>query len=99
MFGSLRNAISEGSQLPAGPQNVEQNRQALEELIHVMGASRANTISFQASVRQVPALTGKFKRSRQQAASILGNVVAELSFGIDGAKDLLRQLNGEHDAA
>lgn len=99
MFGSLRRAISEGTQLPADPQQVEENRRALENLIQVMDGSRTNTMSFQASVRQVPALTGKFKRSRQHAASTLGNVIAELSFGIDEAKDLLRQLSGGHDAA
>jgi hypothetical protein len=92
MFGSLRRALDERAQMTTDPQQAEEDSQALENLIQAMDASRANTMSFQTSVRQVPALTGKFKRSRQQAASTLGNVIAELSFGIEEAKDLLRQL-------
>lgn len=98
VFANLRRAIHEGAELPADPQQSQENRRALESLVQAMEQSRSSTISFQASVRQVPALTGRFKRSRQHASSTLGNVIAELSFGMEEAKDLLRQL-GDNAAA
>jgi hypothetical protein len=95
MFGNLRQALTQGSELKAEPERLEENRRALSNLISVMEASRASTVSFQTTVRQVPALTGRFRRSRQHAAAVLGNVIAELSFGIDEARALLQQLEGD----
>jgi hypothetical protein len=99
MFENLRRAIDEGAQLATEPPEAEQNRRSLEVLIRAMETGRDGTVAFHGSVRQIPALTGKFKRSRQHAAAILGNLIAELTLGIDEAKELLRGLNGEDNAA
>ncbi len=52
-------------------------------------------MAFQASISHVPALTGRFKRSRKRAAAILGELVAEMSFSIQEARSLLEEMGGD----
>ena len=95
LFTNLRNGLIASSQF--GNDNDKDNKDALVKLIGVMQASREQLGQFQSSISRVPALTGKFRRSRKRAAAILGDLIAEMSFSIDEAKRLLNEMGGEPD--
>jgi hypothetical protein len=85
-------AILEFSADFADVKDKSENQAHLLGLIAVMVESQAKVNGFQEAVRRVPALTGKFKRARNRAVSMLGEFVAEISFSIDEAKSILKQL-------
>lgn len=87
MFAQLRNARKAGSEFETG--NTDEDREALKQLINVLQTSRESTGTFQASISQVPALSGRFKRARKRTAAVLGELIAEMSITIDEAKRLL----------
>ncbi len=68
---------------------------ALAKLIPVIHESREQVMGFQTSISRVPALTGRFKRSRRRAAAILGELVAEMSFSIQEVTALLEEMGGD----
>ncbi len=93
MFESLGQAFRAGKEAGA-PESVE-NRQALASLLETIQVSQEHAMNFQASVSRIPALTGKFKRSRKRAAAVLGELVAEMSFSLHEAHSLLEEMGGE----
>lgn len=96
-FDNMRSAFQAGAEL--GPRDGAEDREALAKLIPVVHQSREHVMAFQASISRVPALTGRFKRSRKRAAAILGEMVAEMSFSIQEATTLLEQIGGPPDPA
>jgi hypothetical protein len=92
MFDNMRHAFHAGAEL--GPRDSTEDREALNKLIPSIHQSREHVMAFQASISRVPALTGRFKRSRKRAAAILGEVVAEMSFSIQEATALLDEMGG-----
>ncbi len=96
-FDNLRRAFQAGAEL--GPRDAAEDREALAKLIPVIHQSREHVMAFQASISRVPALTGRFKRSRKRAAAILSEMVAEMSFSIQEATALLEQIGGPPDPA
>lgn len=96
-FDNMRSAFQAGAEF--GPRDVAEDREALAKLIPVVYQSREHVMAFQASISRVPALTGRFKRSRKRTAAILGEMVAEMSFSIQEATTLLEQMGGPPDPA
>jgi hypothetical protein len=96
MFDNMRRAFRAGREL--GPRDHASDRQALVDLIPVLRRSTEQLMSFQTSITRVPALTGRFKRSRRRAAAILGKMVAEMSFAIQEAAALLEEMGGPPEA-
>jgi hypothetical protein len=92
LFDNMRQAFQAGAEL--GPRDDASDRQALAKLIPVIHESREHVMAFQASISRVPALTGKFKRSRKRAAAILGEMVAEMSSLIRDATAILDEMGG-----
>ena len=66
VFANLRRGLDEGAAFSDSPEQSEENRVALQTLIEVLETSRTQLRGFETVVRQIPALTGKFKRSRQR---------------------------------
>ncbi len=97
MFANLRRGLSASSQFDGGnsSENVSKNRDALASLIGVLRTIRESIGQFQSSINQVPALTGKFKRARRRTAEVLGEFIAEVSFTIDEAERLLKELGDQ----
>ena len=60
-------------------------QQALKNLITGLESAQVFTAGFQDSVYSVPALTGKFKLAKRNAAVILGELIAEMSLTADEA--------------
>ena len=78
----------------------KENRQALTGLVSAMESTLHSTAEFQATLRRLPALTGRFKRARNQAATMLGELIAEITFSNQEAKQLALDLgNGGTVAA
>jgi hypothetical protein len=61
--------------------------------------SREKVMGFQSSVSGLPALTGRFRRSRRRAAAALGELVAEMSFTISEASTIVKDMGGDPGAA
>lgn len=96
MFDNLRRGFHARKEL--GSRDDEADRDALAGLIPVIHQSREHVMNFQTSISRIPALTGRFKRSRKRAAAILGEMVAEMSFSIQEATALLEATGGPGDS-
>ena len=92
MFDNMRRVFQARTEL--GPQDSAEDREALSKLIPVIHKSRKSVMDFQANISRVPALTGRFKRSRKRAAAIVGEIVAEMSFSIQEATAFLEEIGG-----
>jgi hypothetical protein len=86
MFTNLQRGIDEGGVLNS---EGDENQQALVKLIEAMETGRAPLSTLQTTIRQMPALTGRFKRARKRTALVLGDLIAETSFSIEEARTLL----------
>lgn len=91
MFAHLRNGLHAHSELGNAPE--EDSQQALETIISGLKSAQASTAGFQDSIDSVPALTGKFKRAKKRAATILGKLIAEMSLTMDEAQKTLDSLS------
>ena len=78
-----------------GERDTRHDRRALARLISSTTESREKVMGFQASVGGLPGLTGKFKRSRRRASAVLGEMIAEMSFAVDEASAVLKDMGGE----
>jgi hypothetical protein len=96
MFDNLRRAFYSRSEL--GPQENLSDRQALTDMIPSIRESRKRVMEFQTSIAAMPAMTGKFRRSRKRAEAILGEMVAEMSFSMQEATVLLEEMGGPPEA-
>lgn len=90
LFDNMKRAFHAGVEL--GPRDTAEDQAALARLILVVRESREHIMAFQTSISRVPALTGRFRRSRRRAAAILGELVAEMSFSIEQAHELLDEM-------
>ena len=93
VFSNLRNGLQANSEL--GNPTDENIQQGLEDLISHMTSAQDSTVSFQASIDSVPALTGKFKRAKRRAAAILGELIAEISLTADAAQKTLEMVRSQ----
>lgn len=91
MFTHLRNALHAQSELGNAPD--EDSQQALETLISSVKSAQDSTTRFQDTIDSVPALSGKFKRAKKRAATILGKLIAEMSLTMDEAQKTLDSLS------
>ena len=65
---------------------------ALLQMIEAMQTTLQHMTEFQATIRRIPALTGKFKRARNRTAATLGELIAEITFSIAEAKQIADEL-------
>jgi len=92
LFAQLRSARNASPELRAG--GGDEDRHALAELIEMLRGARGAISGFQATIGRVPPLTGKLKRARERTAEVLGEFVAEMSFTVVDATQLLDELDG-----
>lgn len=95
LFGNMRGFFQAGAEL--GPRDTTDDRRALANLVQIIEASREHVMGFQTNISRVPALTGRFKRSRKRAAAVLGKMIAEMSFAIQEATSVLAEIGGAPD--
>jgi hypothetical protein len=91
MFGSFRLAVQTGRELWTDETKGE-NRNAIETLIPAMETTLQQVAEFQATIRKIPALTGRFKQARNRTAAVLGELIAEITFSVDEAKRTVADL-------
>ena len=94
LFSNLELSTDEGLGVSGTGEANEENVATLKKLIAQMDSARTATGGFESTVRQLPGLTGKFKRARQRVAALLGEFIAELSFEIEKADAILRRMTG-----
>lgn len=92
-FDSLAHLFSSRAEL--GKKVTAEEHQAISEMIRVIENCISSNTMFQSTINSVPALTGKFKRARQRASAVLGELTAEMSFATVEAKRLLDEAVGE----
>ena len=62
----------------------------LQNLIETMKAVKGQVGGFQKSMQEAPGLTRKFKSARRRGVSMLGELIAEMSFSIDETEDIVK---------
>lgn len=92
MLGSLRAAFESAGNMWDESAKKE-NSEALTGLVSVMDDTLQRVAAFQITLRGLPALTGKFKRARNRAATKLGEFIAEVTFSGEEAKRLAADLS------
>lgn len=70
-----------------------ENKDALLELLKAMVGASQQVTSLQESIKSLPALTGKFRRARKNAAGVVGDLIATISLSIDNGNKMLATLN------
>lgn len=65
---------------------------SLLELVVNMKTVKDQVGGFQQAMRNAPALTGRFKKARRRGVSMLGELIAEVSFSIDEVEVMTREL-------
>ena len=95
MFAHLRNGLHAHSELGNAPD--KDSQQALETIISSLESALGSITGFQDSINSVLALTGKFKRAKKRAATILGKLIAEMSLTLDEARRTLDSLSETAD--
>ena len=66
--------------------------EALKKFVETMAGVVNKITDFQETVRNIPALTTKFKKAQKHATSVLGELVADLKISIDQGNDILSQI-------
>lgn len=97
MFESYRKVIVSSEEV--GGLDRTADVAALQELIAVLLSSREGVGSMQASINGVPSLTRKFKKAKRRVLQLLGRFVAELSFTVSEAREVISMIGGDDDAA
>lgn len=96
MFMSFRLAFEEGGDLWNAVTRSE-NVAALRSLVGTMNTVLGQIGGFQASVKGLPPLTGRFKRARNKVASTLGELIAEITFAVEEATEIISGMDDESD--
>lgn len=91
MLSSFRFAVQSGGQLWTS-ETKEENRTAIKQMIGAMETTLQQITEFQRTIRRMPALTGRFKQARNRTAAVLGELVAEITFSISEANQILTEL-------
>jgi hypothetical protein len=71
----------------------KENGEALNQLVAIMKGTLERIAEFQTTLRGIGDLTGKFRRARNRAAGILGELIAEITFSIEEANRLAGDLD------
>jgi hypothetical protein len=93
MLGNFRAALQAAGHLWSDETKSE-NRVAVTNLFTGMESTLAHIAQFQATIKGIPALTGKFKKARNHAAGVLGELIAEITFSAAEAKQIAAELAG-----
>jgi len=93
-FGNLALGTDEAIAQFADAKESTVDTATLETLISTLESASNSTAAFESTIRKVPGLTGKVKRARQRVSSQLGELIAEMSFSIEKAKQIVNRLKG-----
>ncbi len=67
---------------------------AIVNLVDTLTGTRDHITRFQASVAQMPPMTGHFKRARKKVTGMLGELLAEFQFLIAEGKKMGDEMGG-----
>jgi len=91
VFENFRFALESGAGLWS-KETREENRTAVLNMIEAMETTLRQMSDFQGVIKRLPALTGRFKKARNHAASVIGELIAEITFSIGEARQLINLL-------
>ena len=89
MLSELRGMLEVRREFNSGKDNDYEDLKTFRNLIETMKTVKGQVGGFQKSIQEAPALTGKFKNARRRGVSMLGELIAEISFSIDETKDII----------
>ena len=91
-YNNLLSALHIENELGSQETSDSHDREALLGLIRELHDGRRKLVEFQSSINQIPSLTKKIRRSKKQAALILGEFIAELSSSTTKAGEVLKEI-------
>ena len=80
--------------LKADRQQIVETKRALKELYNGVGAAIESMIGFRNSVRNLPRMTSKLNKAKQQTAYVLQQIISSLKSGRETIAEALRALGG-----
>ena len=89
MLSDLRGMLAGRLELNSGKDNNYEDLETLRNLIETMKTVTGQVGGFQKAMQEAPALTGKFRNARRRGVSMLGELIAEISFSIDETEDII----------
>lgn len=92
MFGSCRLAFESQAEFQGEWGTSEEDRASLVRLIEAMEGLRQKDSELQTAIQRMPAVTGRIKRARKRTASFHGERIAGISFAIEDATAVLKQI-------
>jgi hypothetical protein len=92
MLISFRGAMLIGAEM-GGSEKTVGNKEKFSQLVATMEGAQHQLIGFQESIHRLTPLTKNFRRFRNRATSILGELIAELFLSINEGKRILGQLD------
>jgi hypothetical protein len=93
MFEHFRGIVAERAELNnQEPDTNDAERAAVASMADALRSSRTAISDFQTSIRRTPALTGRYKKARQYASTVLGALAAEWSLSLDEVEELSKIL-------
>ena len=79
-------------QLETPEEQKQQDIAALTKFVETMDSVVDQITGFQETLRNIPALTTKFKKAQRHAAAVLGELIAEIKISIDQGNDIITQI-------
>jgi hypothetical protein len=73
------------------PAAIRQNQGSLAKMSSSIAAASGEVTAFQQILRDIPVLTGKFRRARRRAENVLGELIAELQISAKAASELAEE--------
>ena len=89
MLSELRALLAARRELNSGEDNDDKELKTLRNLIETMKTVKGQVGGFQTSMQEAPALTGRFKSARRRGVSMVGELIAEISFSIDETEGII----------
>jgi hypothetical protein len=88
-FEMLGRAVHMQKEFSPSVEQLQHDKEALQDLLTVLKAGQDNTTSFQSTIARIPPLTGQLKKARKHASTALGEFIAELQFSLEEVRKIL----------
>ena len=101
MLSELRALLAVRQELNFDKDNSSNNEKELASLVTLIGTMRTvkgQVGGFQKAMQEAPALTGKFKKARRRGVSMIGELIAEISFSIDETEAIVKGFGENYES-
>ena len=90
MLSELCALLAARRELGVATDDSNEDLTALLTLVETMKTVKGQVGGFQRAMQEAPALTGKFKKARGRGVSMIGELIAEISFSIDEIEAIVK---------